>query len=233
MATKKFEFSVQQEPSEPVFLGNIFYSKYKKALFLQDKENVQQILRQGHELRIMLKELEPGQTVAVSSMMITEECPLLVKKTEPNVPVDCFYFTANRLSGLVAAYAFDNRDLFPDLESPEANALGLKWDNKDENKCRLYLAAVSGSEHFESQFAYWPLICALRKFQLKKITVDPVLKMAKIKNCSGSRMAHALMQNSSFVRDLWCLFPNSSPADIKLVLSSAPPKMKSLFSNAE
>ncbi|XP_034833246.1 uncharacterized protein [Maniola hyperantus] len=228
---KKFEFSSKSNDEAPIFCGEVFYSVYNDAEFLRQSDNIETILSKGYELRKTLKEVEPGQRVAVGGMMLAKNTPLIVMKTGPNVVVESYEFTANRLTGLVAAYAFDNRSRFPDLKSSEALALGLTWDNGDEKKCKLYLSAVSGTEHFDKQFQFWPLVCGLRKLQLKKITIEPIIKMAKIKNQNGVRMANQLMRNLAIVRDLWSYFPGTSNADFKNQIECLPLELKKLFFN--
>ncbi|XP_045776113.1 uncharacterized protein LOC123874654 [Maniola jurtina] len=228
---KKFEFSSTSNDEEPIFCGAIFYSVYKQAEFLRQSDNIETILSKGYELRKMLKEVAPGQRVAVSGMVLAKDTPLIVVKTGPNMVVQSYEFTANRLTGLVAAYAFDNRSKFPDLKSSEALALGLTWDNGDVKKCKLYLSAVSGAEHFDKQFQFWPLVCGLRKLQLKKITIEPIIKMAKIKNQNGVRMANQLMKNLAIVKELWSYFPETSNADFKKQMECLPLELKKIFFN--
>lgn len=157
----------------------------------------------------------------------------MVLKTGPNVAVENFEFTANRLTGLVAAYAFDNRSKFPALQATEAIALGLIWDNGDKKKCQLYLSAVSGTEHFHKQFKFWPLVCGLRKLQLKKITVEPIIKMANIKNSDGVRMATQFMRNLSMVKALWVQFPGTSISELQKIMDSLPAELKKVFFNVK
>ncbi|XP_068622634.1 uncharacterized protein [Battus philenor] len=204
------------------FSGRVFFGVYKEAEFLRHSDNIETILSKGYELRQKLKNVKPGQYVKIDGIWLEKNTPLLVKKTGPNVEVDDYEFTANRLSGLVAAYAFENRHRFPIVNSSEAISLGLKWDNDSIEKCKLYLSAVSGTEHFYDQFTYWPLICALRKLYLKKITLEPVLKVAKIKNSDGLIMAHDLMNNRATVHRLWLHFPGTTSIDLKSLLETAP-----------
>lgn len=149
---------------------------------------------------------------------------LLVKKTGPNVEIKKHEFTANRLSGLVAAYAFCNRLAFDNINSSEAECLGLKWDKENPTACRIYLSAVSGTEHFYEQFSYWPLICAVRKLQLKKITIEPVLKMAKIKNPQGVCMAKEFVKNVEEMRQIWREYFTESPVNelLPFIMSTSP-----------
>ncbi|XP_039747991.1 uncharacterized protein LOC120625119 [Pararge aegeria] len=230
---KKFSFSTKKNDQFTIFDGNLFYDIYKDSHFLRESDNIVTILTKGHELRSMLKQVKLGESVAVSGMVLADKTPLLVKKTGPNVAVEPFEFTANRLSGLVASYAFDNRSKFPDLTSTEAATLGLMWDNKDEIKSRLFLSAVSGTEQFGKQFHFWPLVCGLRKLQLKKITIEPVMKMSKIKNPEGLPMATQFMRNLATVRTLWSYFPGSSKTDIELQLECLPSDMKKVFYNTK
>ncbi|CAK1580851.1 unnamed protein product [Parnassius mnemosyne] len=231
---EKFEFSSTSSgpriPKDP-FSGHIFYNVYKEAEFLRHSDNIETILAKGYELRQKLKNVLPGQQVMIDGIWLEKNTPLLVKKTGPNVEVENFEFTANRLSGLVAAYAFENRKRFPIVTSSEALALGLKWDNTNTEKCKLYLSAVSGTEHFYDQFTYWPLICALRKLQMKKITLEPVIKIAKIKNKDGVRMAKDLMNNRAMVYRLWLHFPGASNVDLKCLLQTAPVQLKNVLTS--
>lgn len=163
-------------------------------------------------------------------MCFPSSTPLIVKKTGPYARVEDFEFTLNRLTGLVAAYAFENRHRLPVVKSSEATTLGLTWDNTNDDKCRLYLSAVSGTEHFYDQFYFWPLLCALRKLQLTKITPEPVEKMARIKNNDGERLVIDFKNNLMIVSQLWTMFPGATPTDLKCVLANAPPQLKRVFS---
>ncbi|KAL4717343.1 hypothetical protein ACJJTC_017230 [Scirpophaga incertulas] len=226
---KKFEFSNSKEFQLSKFTGEAFYRVYQDAEFLRCSENVETILAKGYELRQRLKAIEPGMYIVVDKMIIERNTPLLVKNTAgPNVVVEEFEFTYNRLAGLTAAYAFENRHRFPIINSSEAIALGLVWDNEDEMKCQLYLSAVSGTEHFK-QFSFYPLVCALRKLQLKKITLEPVLKIAKIKNDNGETMAKTLNKNYDHTVQLWSYFPGTSEKDMTTWLLTVPPALLKLF----
>ena len=154
---------------------------------------------------------------------------MLVKKTGPNVLIGNLDFTANRLSGLVAAYVFENRHRFPTLQSSEALALGLTWNNDNEQRCKLFLSAVPGTEHFYEQFLYWPLVCAIRKFQLKKMPIEPVIKIAKVKNPEGIQLAKVMMRNLDSVRIMWSLFPGSNTEELQQLLQAAPQQLKLIF----
>ncbi|XP_045450227.1 uncharacterized protein LOC123658985 [Melitaea cinxia] len=226
---KKFEFSSNHVVPEQIFSGKLFYNVYKDAEFLRHSDNIETILAKGYQLRKTLKETKPGELVKVDGMYLERNTPLLIKKTGPNVQIENFEFTANRLNGLVAAYAFENRLRFPILNSSEASALGLKWDNKNEIKCRLFLSSVSGTEHFYDQFRYYPLLCALRKLQLNKITLEPVIKIAKIKNTQGERMAKELLRNHLEVNQLLKHFPGALKFNLKMQLCTAPPELKKFF----
>ncbi|GBP63635.1 Nucleoprotein [Eumeta japonica] len=126
----------------------------------------------------------------------------------------------NRLSGLVAAYVFEHRTRYPEIDVPAANSLGLTWNNEDEEGARLYLSAVFGSEHYINQFSFYPLICALRRMRLNKIKPEMVIKLAKIKNSNGERMVHLLERNMETTIRLWSKFPGSTPNDISNILST-------------
>ncbi|KAI5644561.1 hypothetical protein NE865_03450 [Phthorimaea operculella] len=228
-APKKFVFAKGSPPPVTTFTGYAFYSIYKEAEFLRSSENIETILAKGYLLRQSLKEVQDGDSVMVDGMNLEKNTPLLIKKTGANVKVEDFEFTHNRLTGLVAAYAYENRHRFPDIKSSEALSLGLVWDNCDDVMCRLYLSAVTGTEHFDDQFSFWPLVCALRKFQQKKMPQELVIKMAKIKNNQGERMAKVFMNNMRIVKKLWAKFPGSSSCDFEALMAAASPQMKALF----
>ncbi|XP_028169560.1 uncharacterized protein LOC114359380 isoform X1 [Ostrinia furnacalis] len=226
---KKFEFSDKKKETTK-FIGSTFYAVYREAEFLRSSENIEKILARGHELRLSLKTVEPGESVMVDKMYLEKNTPLLVKNTSgANIPVEDYEFTYNRLTGLVAAYAFENHLRFPAIVASEAAALGLVWNNEDLIGCQLYLSAVSGTEHFP-QFTFFPLVCALRKLLLKKITLPLVLKIAKIKNTDGVTMAAVLMQNYAAVtNDLWTRFPGSPNTDLRTLLATAPQELMKVF----
>lgn len=152
-----------------------------------------------------------------------------MKRTGRNILIENFEFTTNRLAGLVAAYAFENRNRFPALQSSEALALGLTWNNGNELKCRLFLSAVSGTEHFYEQFLYFPLICAIRKFQLNKMELKDVIKIAKVRNSNNDTLAKVMMRNLVTVKILWISFPKTTPDELNDLLQSAPQQLKSIF----
>ncbi|XP_050350333.1 uncharacterized protein LOC126773425 [Nymphalis io] len=222
----KFQFSSKRVEPYQIFSGQVFYAVYKNADFLRHSENIDAILVKGFELRSSLKDIAPGKVVKIDGMVLEENRPLLLKKTGPEVVIENFEFTYNRLSGLVAAYAFDNRSKFPSLASSEAIALGLTWNNKNKMICRLFLSSVTGSEHFYEQFGYYPLLCALRKLQLKKITLEPVVKMAKKKSPQNVQMGKEFMKNLPEVTKIWHYFPGAKAQDLNSLLESAPPILK-------
>ncbi|KAJ2939006.1 hypothetical protein O0L34_g18983 [Tuta absoluta] len=228
-ATKKFAFTKDNPAPATTFTGYAFYNIYKEAEFLRSSENIETILSKGYLLRQSLKEVQDGDSVMVVGMNLEKNTPLLIKKTGKNVMVEDFEFTHNRLTGLVAAYAYENRHRFPDIKSSEAISLGLVWDNCDDVICRLYLSAVTGTEHFDEQFSFWPLVCALRKFQQKKMPPELVIKMAKIKNNQGERLAKVFMKNIRVVKKLWVKFPGSASCDFDALMAVASPQMKALF----
>lgn len=155
--------------------------------------------------------------------------PLRIKNTGIGVPVEDMEFTQNRLKGLVAAFVYDNRQKFPNIKAEEAIMLRLTWDNGDAEKCKLYLSAVAGAEHFDEQFSYWPLMCALRKLQLKKIDEKSVMKIAKKKNKNGVRLAHILRQNYDEVRRMWKYFPDAEDFDTSIGLTVMSPELVNIF----
>ncbi|XP_047505775.1 uncharacterized protein LOC125050175 [Pieris napi] len=224
---KKFAF---QSSSDSHFSGSMFFEIYKNADFLCHNKNVETILSKGYQLRQALKDISPGEKVTMQDMWLTsvKDIPLLVIKGGPNVIVKHYEFTANRLTGLTAAYANDNRSQFPQLQATEAQALGLKWDNKCPVVSKLYLASVSGTEHFYEQFSFWPLVCALKKLQLKKITLDPVVKMAKIKNRDGIRLCQDMMGHWEATCSLWSQFTEAT-TDFKKTFKTFPRELKQLF----
>ncbi|XP_046966694.1 uncharacterized protein LOC124534740 [Vanessa cardui] len=224
-----FKFSSKTVQLYPVFSGQVFYAVYKDVDFLRERENIDAVLVKGFELRASLKNIVAGEFLKINGMNLDETKPLLIKKTGPKVIIKNYEFTMNRLSGLVAAYAFDNRSKFRTLASSEAIALGLTWNNKNKLQCCLFLSSVSGSEHFYEQFGCLPLLCALRKLQLKKITIEPVIKMAKIKNPQGVQMVKEFMDNLGKVQKLWLYFPGATVEDLNQLLQSAPPTLKQIM----
>ncbi|XP_026326083.1 uncharacterized protein LOC113234804 isoform X2 [Hyposmocoma kahamanoa] len=191
------------------FRGKDFYRTYKDSEFLLNKQNLDNILANSFNLKNKLKQMEPGATLKLNGFKIRGE-PLIVKNAEKNAVVGELEFTYYRLCGLVAAYVFDERHRFPTINSSEANVLGLTWNNKDEEKCRMYLSAVSGSQDHYDQFSFWPLICSLRKLHLKKTKLKSVLIFAKIKNDEGKTMAELFKHNYEKAECLWTLFPNAT-----------------------
>ena len=225
---ESFKFS-KENPSPAIpFYGPLFYRTFKEAEFLRDTENVLTILSKSHELRLNMKKVEPGKLYKVDGFYIFKK-PLLVKKSGANVKVEGHEFTHNRLMGFTAAYVYENRHLFPEIDASEPKELGLSWNHTDDDKSKLYLSAISGSEHFLDQFEYWPLICALRKYQLKKLPLHLVIKAAKIKNDNGVTMAELLKQNYKGARAIWSQFPKTTQTDLITLLAEAPPELKSLF----
>ncbi|XP_045501425.1 uncharacterized protein LOC123698717 [Colias croceus] len=201
---KKFEFVSKSDVSS--FNGKVFYEIYKHAQFLKENDNVKTILNKSYQLRQMLKDVAPGEKVMVKNMWLTKELPLLVKKSGPNICIGCQDFTTNRVTGLAAAYAFDQRHRFPELLVSEALMLGLQWNSKCVKTARLYLSAVSGTEHFYDQFYFWPFLCALKKLEIKKITLQIVVKIAKVKNNSGVPMGRDMMEHLQTAKCLWTQF---------------------------
>lgn len=160
--------------------------------------------------------------------MFVSSTPLILKIEGRNIDLDDFAFTFYRLSGLAAAYAFENRHRLPVGISSEATALGLEWDCTNEDKCRLYLSAVAGSQDFHDQFLFWPLICSIRKLQLGKTTEASVSKIANSK-IRGETMAKMFMKNYSKVKSLWVLFPGASSMDLEEMLLKSSDHIKRLF----
>ncbi|XP_028030193.1 uncharacterized protein LOC114243025 [Bombyx mandarina] len=228
METFKFS-NDKKHVTEAVFNGSVFYEVYKYADFLKEKENVAIILAKAYDLRQRLKEVKPGQCIKVQDMYIIPELPLMIKKTGPNVALKPSDFTINRLTGLTAAFAFQNRRRFPQIFSSEAHAIGLEWDNAVELKCRLYLSAVSGAEHFLKIFGVYPLVCALKKYQMKKLPLELVIKAGKIKNEKGERMASVLQRNNAKLNIVWTMFPDTGSNNLSAILMNAPAELKALF----
>ncbi|XP_014359270.2 uncharacterized protein LOC106711467 [Papilio machaon] len=227
-----FKFSSTSKPTQrdfDHFSGRIFYGVYKDAEFLRHSNNIETILSKGYELRHKLKTVAPGQVVMIDGVELEKNTPLLVKRTGDKVNIENYEFTINRLTGLVAAYTFDNRKRFPAVQSSEALALGLKWDNGNTKNCKLYLSAVSGTEHFYDQFEYWPLICALRKLQKKKITPELVIKIAKIKNNNNVTLGKDLMNNRATLFQLWMYFPDASLTELSELLKTVPGDLQKCF----
>ncbi|XP_059062226.1 uncharacterized protein LOC131855031 [Achroia grisella] len=222
----KFKFSDRTEKSQ--FSGIEFYNLYKDAEFLQSSENIHRILQQGYELRNLLRKKEPGELVDLG-MWLARNSPLLVKKTGKGVELGDFEFTQNRLKGLVAAFVYENRQKFPNIKAEEATQLGLTWDNEDAEKCKFYLSTVAGAEHFEDQFSYWPLLCALRKLEIKKVNNDTVIKIAKKKNTNGNRMSDILGQNYEEVQRLWKFFPDAPDFKTSINQMAMPTELIAVF----
>ncbi|KAM3965440.1 LOW QUALITY PROTEIN: uncharacterized protein ACR2FA_000274 [Aphomia sociella] len=221
----KFKFSPR--PEIVIFNGNQFYNTYKDSEFLHSSVNIECILHQGYELRKSLKNIKPGELIDLKGMWLAPNTPLLIKNTGPRVEVGDLEFTQNRLKGLTAAFVYDNRHKFPNIKAEEAIILRLTWDNENAEKCKLYLSAVTGAEHFE-QFSYWPLICALRKLQLKKIDEKTVMKIAK-KNSNGIPMAALLKQNYEEVKRLWKYFPEAPDFETSVGLTVMSTELIDLF----
>ncbi|CAG4935692.1 unnamed protein product [Colias eurytheme] len=222
---KKFEFVSKTKSDVSSFNGKVFYEIYKYALFLKENDNVETILNKSYQLRQMLKDVAPGEKVMVKNMWLTAEIPLLVKKSGPNIGIGCQDFTTNRVTGLAAAYAFDQRRRFPQLLASEALMLGLQWNNKCVKTARLYLAAVSGTEHFYDQFSFWPFLCALKKLEIEKITLQIVVKIAKVKNNRGVPMGRDMMEHLQLAKCLWTQF-KFYETNFNTMLSSLPKELK-------
>ncbi|XP_053611284.1 uncharacterized protein LOC128675728 [Plodia interpunctella] len=222
--------SVVTKTDIAIFSGYDFYNVYKDAEFLHVGANIEWFLSQGYKLRQLMKTVEPGKSKVLTGLWLAKNSPLIVKRTGQKVPVENFEFTQNRLTGLVAGYVFENRLKFPKIESEEAKLLGLKWDNEDVDTCKLYLSAVTGTEHFDHLFSYWPLVCALRKLQLKKIDENSVIKIAKKKNRHGDRMAFMLKTNYEEAMQLWLKFPGASPLEASMAIIASE-KLKEVFSS--
>lgn len=139
-----------------------------------------------------------------------------------------YEFTYNRLVGLTASYVYENRKKFPNINCSEAKLLGLVWDQNNDDKCKLYLSAVSGTEHFIDQFSFWPLLCGMRKYQLKKLPIELVLKMGKIKNAEGQTMAKVLKSNLVSAKRIWLMFPETSLRDLQTLIDNTP-EFKKLY----
>lgn len=153
---------------------------------------------------------------------------MLIKKTAKNIKVEDYEFTYNRLVGLAAGYAYENRKRFPNIQSSEAKVLGLVWDQNNDDKCKLYLSAVSGTEHLIDQFSFWPLLCGLRKYQLKKLPVELVVKMGNIKNADGETMAKVMKSNLVTAKRIWLMFAGTSLRDLQTLIDDSP-ELRKLF----
>lgn len=153
----------------------------------------------------------------------------MIKKEGKNIKVEKSELTYNRLLGLTAAYAYENCQRFPEIHSKEADDLGLQWNHKDEESCKLYLSAVSGTEQFIDQFSYWPLLCALRKFQLKKILIDEVLKIGNIRTDDKKTLAKVLKTNLATARRIWLRFAGAKLDELQPMIDGTP-ELQALFS---
>ncbi|CAK1542063.1 unnamed protein product [Leptosia nina] len=224
---KRFAFA---ESKEPPFCGKLFYEMFKNAEFLQEEKNVVTILSKGYQLRQALKGVRPGETVCMQGMWINKRNRqlLLVKKGGPNVAIKNNEFTANRLTGMTAAFVYENRLKYPNLVAAEAELLGIRWDSQDPIFSNLYLATVSGTEHFYEQFCFWPLVAALKKFQMKKITLEPIVKVARIKNSAGVRYGEEMLRNITVAEVLWSHF-SVGKYNFKKMLRSLPSELKVMF----
>nr|CAB3507667.1 unnamed protein product [Spodoptera littoralis] len=185
-------------------------------------------LARGYELRQKLKSIKPGSVLLVDGMNIEHTTPLLIKKTGPKIKVEDYEITYNRLMGLTAAYVFENRKKFLKIQSSEPEELGLVWDQNDHDKSKLYLSAVSGTEHMIQCFSFWPLICGLRKFQLKKLPVELVIKMGNIKDAEGVTMAKMLKSRMVAAKLIWTMFPGASLQELDTLLNDTR-EFKGLF----
>lgn len=226
---ENFEFSSEPKtPPATTFNGPQFYDVYKDADFLRIDANVEKLLGRGYELRKKLSTVPAGHTIVLEGMHLERNTPLLIKKTAKNIKVEDFEFTYNRLVSLAAGFALENRQRFPNLVSEEAKVLGLQWDHNNEEKCRLYLSAVSGTEHLIDKFSFWPLLCGLRKYQLKKLPVELVVKMGNIKNSEGLTMAKLLKKHLVTAKRVWLMFPGTSLRDFQTLLDESP-ELRKLF----
>lgn len=226
---EKFQFTVEHKsPSTTVFNGPVFYNVYKDADFLRVDANIESILSSGYLLRQKVNSVPIGHSILIEGMHLERNTPLIVKRAGEGVTVEDFEFTYNRLAGLVAAYTFENRNRFPVIESSEAKFLGLVWDNGNEEKCRLYLSAVSGTDNMIDQFSFFPLLCGIRKYQLNKMPLNLVIGMGNIKNNTGITMAKLLMQNMIKAKRIWLMFPNTTVRDLETIIMGTP-KLKKIF----
>lgn len=155
--------------------------------------------------------------------------PLLIKKTGTDIIVEEFEFTFNRLVGLAAGFALENRRRFPNIKISDANALGLEWDNENEDKCKLYLSTLSGTEYLTHLFSFYPLLCGLRKFQLNKMPIKLVEKIGNIKNKEGMTMAAVLKANMVTAKRIWLMFPSVSLRELQTLIEDTP-QLAKLFS---
>ncbi|KAJ8714688.1 hypothetical protein PYW07_002913 [Mythimna separata] len=226
---ENFEFSSKHDtPRKTTFNGSQFFSVYKDAEFLRIDANVEKLLAQGYELRKKLDTVDAGKTIIVEGMNLERNTPLLIKKTVTNTPVEDYEFTFNRLMALAAGYAYENRKKFPNIQYSDAQVLGLVWDQNNNDKCKLYLSAVSGTEYMIDQFSFWPFLCGLRKFQLKKMPIKLVVKMGKIKNSEGETMASVMKQNLVTAKRIWLMFTGTSLRDLQTLIDDTP-ELKKLY----
>ncbi|XP_022834948.1 uncharacterized protein LOC111362505 [Spodoptera litura] len=230
---EKFTFKPEtkssgKEKPQVTFNGPNFYCVYKDAEFLRSDANIEMLLARGYELRQKLKSIQPGSVLLVDGMNLEHTTPLLIKKTGPKTKVEDYEITYNRLMGLTAAYVFENRKKFLKIQSSEPKELGLVWDQNDHDKCKLYLSAVSGTEHMIQCFSFWPLICGLRKFQLKKLPAELVIKMGNIKDAEGVTMAKMLKSRMVAVKLIWTMFPGASLQELDTLLNDTH-EFKGLF----
>ncbi|XP_075979577.1 uncharacterized protein LOC142978868 [Anticarsia gemmatalis] len=224
MAT--FEFN--SEPSS-MYNGLIFYQTYKDSDFLRVDSNVEIILNRGYMMRQEMKKTTPvGESMSIKGMQIGRNEPLRITNTGDGVVVEDLEFTYNRLVALVAAYAYENRDRFPAINAPDANLLGLKWDNTNEENCKLYLSAIYGTENMTDKFSYFPLICGIRKFQLKKMSAKLVVGIGKVKNSEGVTIAKLLKNNLVTAKRMWLKFPGAALREFQTLINETP-EFKRMF----
>ncbi|CAB3244819.1 unnamed protein product [Arctia plantaginis] len=233
-----FVFSLQMEAfgftqaernaANTVFNGSVFYTVYKDADFLRIDANIENLLTRGYEVRQKMKTIPVGDSLVIQGMKLERNTPLIIKRGGRGVTVEDFEFTYNRLQGLVAAFAYENRHRFPVLEASEPKSLGLVWDNENEEKCKLYLSAISGTDSMIDQFSFFPFICGLRKFQLKKIPLELVVGMGYVKNNEGLTMARLLNKNLVMAKRIWLMFPGSSLREMETLVNTTP-HIKKLF----
>lgn len=230
---EKFTFtsestSSKKDKPQHTFNGPNFYHAYKDSEFLRIDTNIETLLERGYELRQKLKSIQDGEMLLVDGMNLERNSPLLIKKTGPKTKVEDYEFTYNRLMGLTAAYVFENRQKFPRIRSSEPQGLGLVWDQNDYDKCKLYLSAVSGTEYMIHCFSFWPLICGLRKFQVKNLPAELVIKMGNIKNAKGVTMAKVLKSKMPSAKVMWMMFPEANTKELETLINDKP-EFKCLF----
>lgn len=181
-------FNFDDSVVQSTFKGSEFYEMKKDDLFLTDSAIVENILCQGKRIRQQLKQLQPGQTLRIGNAITRDAIPLVIKKGGANANIKDDEYTLNRLTGMCAAYAAQQRTGF-EPKCAMAIALGL---SVQRDKI-LYYSAAPGAEHFPEIFSYCPLLCALKQLEMGKVTKENIARIATVKNNQGVTLSDILV----------------------------------------